>query len=166
MVNRRWVIIACFGVLAVCAATLFFSRSEKKRIAKRLDQLAAMVSKGSGETALRMALRVQELPGFFDKPVRLHTQVYHMGGTMSPTEVASEIMRARAMFNTLSLDFHDVDLDITDETTARLRLTARVTGQLSTREGVDEVQELECVLRKVDGKWRFSECRAVAVLQK
>jgi hypothetical protein len=165
MVGKRWIAV-CVVLAAAGAAALMLSRGEKKRIAKRLAQLADVVSKERGDTALKVAFRVQKLPEFFDKPVRLHTKVYHMGGTLSPTEIASEIMRARAMFNTLTLDFHDAEIEIADKTTARLRVTARVTGQLSTREAVDEVQELDCVLRKVDGRWLFSECRAVAVLEK
>jgi len=165
MVGKRWIAV-CVVLAAAGASALLLSGGEKKRIEKRLTQLAGTVSKERGDTALNVALRVQRLPEFFDKPVRLHTQVYHMGGTLSPTEVASEIMRARAMFNTLKLDFYDVDIDVADRTSARLRLTARVTGRLSTSEAIDEVRELECLLRKVDGEWVFSECRAVAVLEK
>ena len=165
MVAKRWILVAGVVLLAG-AATLLFSRSEKKQIAKRLDKLAELVTKKGGDSALKMALRVQKLPEFFTRPVRLHTPVYHMEGAMSPTEIASEIMRGRAMFNSLSLRFYDVDIEVTEKTTAKLRMTARVVGQLSTREGVDEVQELECVLRKVEGQWCFAECRAVAVLEK
>jgi len=45
-------------------------------------------------------------------------------------------------------------------------LTGRLTGRSGTGEQVDETRELECVLKKIERKWLFSEIEVVEVLKK
>jgi len=60
-------------------------------------------------------------------------------------------------------DFHTVFLE---KETTKVTLTARLTGRSTAGEQVDETRELDCVLKKIENKWLFSQIEVVEVLKK
>ena len=69
------------------------------------------------------------------------------------------------MFNTLSLDFNDIELEINGDT-AKAFFTAVFTGSPKNSEPIREIRELEASLRKVDGKWIFESFRVQNIIKK
>ncbi len=64
------------------------------------------------------------------------------------------------------MEFYDLNISFPEEGLARVSLTGRLTGESPGKENVNEIRELECVLKKIEGKWLFSEFEIVEVLKK
>jgi len=45
-------------------------------------------------------------------------------------------------------------------------VTGKLTGKSSSGEQMDEVRELECLLKKIENKWLISQLEVVEVLRK
>ncbi len=166
MVNLKTVTIALLLVLLGIWAVVHSLPSEEKKVRKQFDLLAESVSKGRGEGTIGTAQKVQKIRTLFAKNCGLHIRVYSLSGNYTPHEIASHAARARLRFSRLSLRFYDLDIEFPEEGTAKVTLTARLTGTTTTGEHVDETRELECVLKRTDGKWLFSDCTVVEVLRK
>jgi hypothetical protein len=64
------------------------------------------------------------------------------------------------------LKFYDSDIAFPEKGVAKVTLTARLTGKSTAGEQMDETRELECLLRKIEKKWLFSQIEVVEVLKK
>jgi hypothetical protein len=97
-----------------------------------------------------------EVPGAFD-----------LGQTYSRREVVALATRGRARFAEMALTFHDLEIELLPENRrARVTLVARLRGVTTAGDPVDERRELECALRKQDGKWLLETCRASEILKR
>jgi len=47
-----------------------------------------------------------------------------------------------------------------------VNLTARLIGKSKAGERVDEIRELDCLLKKMDRKWFFSQIEVIEILKK
>ena len=88
-----------------------------------------------------------------------------LNGDYSPELITANAFRARQMFNTLSLDFNDIELEINGDT-AKAFFTAVFTGSPKNCEPIREIRELEAGLRKVDGKWIFESFKVQNIIKK
>jgi hypothetical protein len=66
----------------------------------------------------------------------------------------------------LTLKFYDVSIRFPEKGAASVTLTASLKGKTAVGDLVDETREVQCVLKKVDKKWLFSEVEVVEVLKK
>ena len=66
----------------------------------------------------------------------------------------------------MKLKFYDIAVVFPERDGAKVSLTARVVGKLTTGEYVDETQELECVLKKIKNKWLFNDVEMLEVWKK
>jgi hypothetical protein len=75
-------------------------------------------------------------------------------------------LRGRLHFSQLHLKFYDFQITFPGESIAHIQLTARLTGKTKAGEAVNEAHELDCLLKKVEKKWLFSQIGVVEVLKK
>jgi hypothetical protein len=64
------------------------------------------------------------------------------------------------------LQFYDLDVSFPEKGMAKVTLTGKLTGRLTSGEYVDETHELECLLKKIENKWLFSDVEVVEILKK
>jgi type II secretory pathway pseudopilin PulG len=168
MVIRRshLIVLIVVLVIAVIGGIWLFRPSDEKQIKKRFRVLTEVVEKKPQESMLTLAAKATKLSSLFTSPCQLSTGSSFLDGTYQPTEVAQVIASLRSRFSDMSLRFTDITIELTEDDTADVLVTARLTGQASGGDRADEYRELRCILKKVDGTWLFSSCEVIRVLDK
>jgi len=149
----------------ICSFLCFFP-SEEKKIKKQFALLAQQVSKNQEENIFTLVQRGKSIGTLFDVKCGLKIPPYSLDGRYNREEIASYAVRARSQFARLDLEFYDLKISFPEEGLAKITLTGKLTGKLQDKENVNEIRELECVLKKIEGKWLFSEFEVVEVLKK
>ena len=166
MVRIRTIIIAALVVIIGIGGVAYFSQSEEKKVKKRFDLMSEWVSKDPGEKAFTMAHKIQSLGTLFAETCGIKAPIHSLSGSYTPEEISGYAARARLQFSKLSLRFYDLDVDFPQVGIAEVLLTAKLTGRSRDGEHVDEIRELQCVLKKIEKKWLFSHIEVVEVLKK
>ena len=166
MVKSRYILIVAMIVVAGIWATVFFFPSEDKKVKKQFALLSEWISKDPNESPLTMARKVKNLGTLFAENFELKEPVHPLSGSYTREEITNIALRGRAHFFDLALKFYDLDISFPEEGVARVTVTGRLTGKSSSGEQMDETRELECLLRKIENQWLFSQLEVVEVLKK
>jgi hypothetical protein len=166
MVKSKTIFVALLMLILGILAVTYLFPSEEKRVRRQFDHLAKWVSKGPGESPITMAQKLQNLGTLFDQSCQLTMPVEFMSGTLTPQEITSYTAQGRAAFVDLTLKFYDVSIRFPEKGAASVTLTASLKGKTAVGDLVNETREVQCVLKKVDKKWLFSEVEVVEVLKK
>jgi hypothetical protein len=156
------VLIVIIGV--VLAVTLF--PSEEKRVKKRFRLLSEWVSKSPEENAFTLLQKMKDIGTLFSEPCELKAPDESLSGGYTRQEISAFAGGARSHFSRLDLTFHDLHIVFPEREIAKVTLTARLIGRSTTGEPMDEIRELECLLKKIDSKWLFNQIEVVQVLKK
>jgi hypothetical protein len=156
------VLIVVIGV--VLAVTIF--PSEEKRVKKQLRLLSEWVSKTPGENAFTLLQKMKDIGTLFSEPCELKAPDESISGGYTRQEISAFAGSARSHLSRLDLTFHDLHIIFPEREIAKVNLTARLIGRSTTGEQMDEIRELECFLKKMDGKWLFNQIEVVQVLKK
>ncbi len=164
--NKK-IIIAVFLLAAAAAVAWFFiAPNEKAKVKKQFASLSDLVSKEKGETNISMALRANSIGNLFDDKCSFDFAKHDMEGIYTPEEITSHAARGRAMFSKISLKFYDINPEIENDN-AMVDTTVRFYGEMKNSSKVyEDTREIQCKLKKVEGKWKFSEFKVVEVLKK
>ena len=166
MVRVKHVLVALLvGAMGVMAATWIF-QSEEKKVKKQFDRLSRCASKQAGENTFTMAKKTREIGTLFTEQCQFKADIISFSGRYSREEISSYAARARLPFLDLSLHFHDLNVSFPEKEAAKVFLTAKLTGKLSTGEPVDETHEVHILLRKNEKSWLFAEIELIEVLKK
>jgi hypothetical protein len=165
MSKPRYILIVLVLLVVGYFAGRHFLVSEKTRVRRRFDALAEAVSRGPSESTSRLLLKMRTLEGLFADPCAFEVQRFRLTTTMSPREIASEATRARQMFQRISVHFHDITIIAMDAENAEVTCTVRAAVE---RNGEIErdTAEINCTLKKIEGKWRFAEMAEQVVLER
>ena len=155
-------LIAIIGV--VLAVTLF--PSEEKRVKKRFHLLSEWVSKSPEENAFTLLQKMRDIGTLFSEPCELKAPDESFSGRYTRQEISAYAGSARSHFSQLGLRFYDLHIIFSEKEIAKVTLTSRLIGKSTTGEQVDEVRELECLLKKIDNKWLFNQIEVIEVLKK
>jgi hypothetical protein len=166
MVKVRSFIIALILIVIGIWTFIHFSQSEEKKVRKQFGLLSEWASKAQSETPLIMAQKTKKIGTLFAENCGLKIPVYSISGNLTREEIIGYAARGRLLFSELHLRFYDLTVSFPEEGTAKVSSAARLTGQSNVRENVDEIHELECVLRKVEKRWFFSHIEVVEVLKR
>lgn len=166
MVRVRYLLI---GLILVVAGIMTFStlfQTEEKRVKKQFQLLAESISKDSGETIFTMDQKIKKIGSLFDETCEIHIPAYSLSGSLTREEITGYAARGRLHLSELLLKFYDLHIAFPVEKEATVRLTARLTGKLTTGEVVNEAHEIDCLLKKVEKKWCFTRVEVVEILKK
>jgi hypothetical protein len=156
------VLMVIIGI--VVAVTLF--PSEEKRVKKQFNLLSEWVSKSPEENAFTMLQKMKNVGTLFDQHCELKVPSESLSGSYTREEISTYSANARSHFSQLRLKFYDLGVVFPEKGMAKVTLTARLTGKSTAGEQVDETRELECLLKKIERKWLFSQIEVVEVLKK
>ncbi|MGD0917259.1 MAG: hypothetical protein ABSB22_12465 [Thermodesulfobacteriota bacterium] len=166
MVKIRFLIMAVIAAGIVVLAIFYLFPSEEMKVKKQFHLLSEWVSKDPGENVFTTARKTQRIGSLFAEKLELKTEIDSMSGSYSPEEISSLAARGRLMFSSLSLKFYDFDISFPENGIAKVILTATLKGRSTTGEYVDETHEPECILRKIERRWLFSNVEIGEVLKK
>jgi hypothetical protein len=89
-----------------------------------------------------------------------------LSGSYTRQEISAYAGAARSHFFQLDFKLYDLHIAFPERKVAKVTLTARLIGKSTSGEQVDEVRELECLLKKIGKKWFFSQVEVIEVLKK
>jgi hypothetical protein len=135
-------------------------------VKKQFHLLSEQVSKKRGESPLTLARKTRNLGSLFAEKCDFKTYLDSLSGSYTPEEISSYAARGRLQFTELNLKFYDITIVFPEKEVAKVDLTARVKGRLTSGEDLDETHELACVLKKIENRWRFTDIEMVEVLKK
>lgn len=162
----KWLLLGSVILVAALFLWQHFRTSDEQRIRRRFDDLAGYVSKGAGEGNIQTTLKGQGLGMLFADSCTLAIAAQSLAGTYTPEEIVSHAVRARAQFDVVDLDFHDITVRFPSDREAQVTCTVRFSARRRTGERVGEVRELKCRLKKRQDTWLFSRFEVVEVLRK
>jgi hypothetical protein len=166
MVKLKYILIVLLIFIIGIWATTYFSQSEEKKVKKQFDLLLEWVSKEPGEDIFAMGQKMKNIGSLFDENCEIKIPAQSLSGTYPRDEIRSYAVRGRLQFSQLHLKFYDFDIAFIEKGVSKAHLTARLTGKLTTGENVDEAHELDCILKKIEKRWLFTQIEVVEVLKK
>jgi hypothetical protein len=156
------VLIAIVGMVLVVSVF----PSEEKRVKKRFRLLSEWVSKSPEEGSLTMLQRMKDIGTLFLDPCELKSPHESLSGSYTRQEISAYAGNGRSHFSQLSLKFYDLQVAFPEKEVAKVNLTARLVGRSKAGERVDEIRELDCLLKKIDRNWFFGQIEVIEVLKK
>jgi hypothetical protein len=166
MVKIRYLLVGALIVIVGIVLVVTVFPSEEKRVKKRFHLLSEWVSKSPEEGSLTMLQKMKDIGTLFVEPCELKSPNESLSGSYTRQEISAYAGSARSYFSQLNLKLYDLQVVFPEKEVAQVNLTARLIGRSKTGEGVDEIRELDCLLKKVDGKWFFSQIEVIEVLKK
>ncbi|HCE46817.1 MAG TPA: hypothetical protein DET40_24995 [Lentisphaeria bacterium] len=147
-------------------AVLYLFPSDRTKIKKQFGSLSSLVSKEKGESAFTMAYKVNAIANLFADSCSFEFSQHYMTGDYTPEQITSNAAKGRGQFSKISLDFYDVVPDIQNDA-AVVETTVRFHGEIKDSVKVaEETREIQCKLKKIEGKWKFTSFKVVEVLKK
>ncbi len=162
----KYLVIGVLIVIVGIVAAIALIPSEEKKVKRQFHLLSEWVSKSPEETAFTMLQKMKNIGTLFDEHCEMKASDQSLSGSYSRQEISTYAGSARSHVSQLDLNFYDLGISFPEKEIARVNLTARLTGRSTAGERVDETRELECVLRKIDKKWLFSQIEVIEVLKK
>ena len=166
MVRFKNIVIGAVVLVIGIGVTLYLFPSEEKKVKKQFRLLAEWVSKEPGENTITMAFKVKNVGTLFDGACEFKIPSYSFAGSYTPEEISGYAANGRLYCSQLHLKFYDLVVDFPEKGMAKVTLTAKLTGKSNAGEYIDEIHELESILRKIEKKWLFNKFEVVEVLKK
>ena len=166
MVKTKYLLIGAVVIIIGIAVIYYFLPSEEKKVRKQFQLLSERVQKSPEENALSILQKMKNIGPLFDEHCELKAPSQSLSGSYSRQEISTYAGSARSVFSQLDLKFYDFHIVFLEREVAKVTLTARLTGRSTAGEQVDEIRELECVLKKIEKRWLFSAIEVVEVLKK
>jgi len=166
MVKVRYLLMGVLMMITgiVFAVTVF--PSEEKRVKKRFYLLSEWVSKSPEENSFAMLKKMKDIGTLFLEPCELKAPHESLSGSYTRQEISAYAGSARSHFFQLDFKLYDLHIAFPEKEVAHVTLTARLIGKSTSGEQVDEIRELECLLKKIDKKWFFSQVEVIEVLKR
>ncbi len=142
------------------------SQSEEKRVKKLFRQLSEAISKESGESLFTLDQKLKAIGSLFDEDCEIHIPAYSIAGRLTREEIISYAARSRLHLSELRLTFYDFRITFPQTDTGKVYTTARLTGRLTTGEAINEAHEVDCLLKKIEKRWRLTRVEVVEVLKR
>jgi len=165
-VKIKYLLVGALIVVVGIVLAITLIPSEERRVKKQFHLLSEWVSKSPEENALTMLQKMKNIGTLFDEHCEMKIPDQSLSGSYTRQEVSTYAGSARSYVSQLDLKFYDLRIVFPEKEIARVNLTARLTGRSTAGERVDETRELECVLRKIDKQWLFSQIEVIEVLKK
>lgn len=166
MVRMKYFLMGVLiAILGVALAVIVYP-SEERRVKKQFRLLSEWVSKSPEENALNLLQKMRDIGTLFSEPCELKAPDESLSGGYTRQEISAFAGSARSHFSRIDLTFHDLHIDFPEREIAKVTLTARMVGSSTAGEQVDEIRELECLLKKIDSKWLFHQIEVVEVLKR
>jgi hypothetical protein len=116
-------------IVAIGFALFRLLPSEEKAIRKQLTVFTQNASKKADEKTVEGLRKSRRIVGLFHDPCRVSVDTVDFTGTFSRQQIMDRITMVRAAYNVVSLTLHDISIQLSEENTADVRMTLRLSGQ-------------------------------------
>ncbi len=154
-------------ILLSAAAWWFLHEDPEAEVRNAHQELTRLLSKTEGEASSTMIFNARVLQSMFADTCEVTGDAEMLGGSYTPEEMVSTIIRVQGIFLSIDLTFHELEIEFPVADDAIVNFTAVLVGR-SKMEGEEEAAETREVIsrmRKVEGKWFFAEFRLANVLE-
>jgi len=154
-------------ILLSAAAWWFLHEDPEAEVRNAHQKLTRLLSKTDGEASSTMIFNARVLQSMFADTCEVTGDAEMLGGSYTPEEMVSTIIRVQGIFLSIDLTFHELEIEFPAADDAIVNFTAVLVGR-SKMEGEEEAAETREVIsrmRKVEGKWLFAEFRLANVLE-
>ena len=147
---------------------LWLRPTDENLIRARFGKLSELVSKNTREGAIPAVTRAKEAASLFTEKSSFAVDgLDWMAGPFTREKLSANMFRSRSMFDKITLSLDDLELEIDPEKgSAKIFLTAVLSGTLKDGRAVREVRELECNMVKTDEGWLFDSFRVRQIIKK
>lgn len=168
MVNLNIKTIIAAAVLGVAGILVFFwyFQSDEARIKKRFKSIAELASKSGEEHELTAAVSAKKIGDMFADTCLIEIPSYNISRSYDNNDIPANVMGARSRYTDISLQFHDITIDFSENGTARVTLTGYMEAVLISGEAVREIHETVCELEKIENEWFFRRIESATVLER
>lgn len=166
VIKTRTLLMALLALALAFLVLWVLPQSEERRVKNQFHALAEALSKKKGESLLTMDQKIKKIASFFDETCDLTLQAYSISGQLSREEIIGYAARSRLHLSELQLKFYDFRITFHGQEEARVSLTARLTGRMTTGESLNEAHEIECLLKKAEKRWLLTRVEVVEVLKR
>jgi len=156
------VIVAIIGVIFVKRALT----SDEAKVRGVCQKLGELVSAPADEKLTTIVLRTERIKKILADSCRFEVKTYRMSDELSKEEVVSRYVAVRQMVESADVKIKDVELLSLDGDTASVTFTVRATGTIGGRSKESRTAAVIASLKKVEGKWVFTEFVEETVLEK
>lgn len=157
------------GMAAVVFCTIVMAKTLMKNdedaIRKAIARASSILRKDPDESGLTMAMKCDSLGRLAADTVSIEVSKAGVAGEMSGAEAAALAARMRAFFNSMSLDFKDVEIKL-EKQAAKVSCAVAFSGTTSSGEKLSDFRKISMEMVKKDGAWLFKTCRDVETLRK
>ena len=163
MVTAKRILIAVCLAAAAFLAVRAVLTSPEDRIRGKLQALAETGSKKPGQKGTTLLVKTEKMRGLFADECRVVVPQYSIDRVLTPSEIAQRTAQLHQSFETISVSFHDVNIEIKGPERATVHCTVRASASRDTRK--TETIEILCKLVKEEDDWVFSHVEQVLVLE-
>ncbi len=162
--NYKYVIAIL--VLLSAAAWWFLHDNPEAEVRNAHQELTRLLSKTEGDPGSTMILNARLLQGLFADTCEVTGDAEMLAGSYTSEEMVSTIIRVQAIFHSIELTFHELEVEFPAADDAIIHFTAVLIGQskMTGEDKAGETREVVSRMRKVDGKWLFTEFRLAEVV--
>lgn len=161
------VILLILSAGAFLVYEIFFDISDEERIQRNLTDFARLASRSPADTTSSNLLKCRQIENYIAPECSLAINVSMFEGKYTPRSVGAMALNCKSRFTAACITFSDIVIQITSPTTAIATFNASFDGKYKADGSeVDGVRELECSLKKIDGKWCFDSFSIQKILEK
>ncbi|MDD3694772.1 MAG: hypothetical protein PHG44_02255 [Lentisphaeria bacterium] len=164
---QKYRVLIPLAIVVLLSAWLAYTLrpSDEKRIAKNLNQVCLILSKGESENPALLAFKMFDFARFCAEQVSFDIEEAPIKGSYSNEQLISEASRYRAMCESLQLSIMDLETEVNDENQALVRGTLKVK---LTAQGYsfDEMLPLQIQMRKIERAWKITRVAKVKIFSK
>lgn len=166
MVSKKYFVSGILTAILGTVIVIAVLPDEEKKVKKQFRLLSEWVSKSPEENAFTKLQKMKNVVGLFDDRCELKTDYPSLSGTYTPEEISTYVGSAHSYVSRLDLRFYDLQIVFPEKGAAQVTLTARLVGRTTAGEQLDDTRELQCLLRKIEKKWLFSQIEVVEILKR
>ncbi len=164
MTRRK--VIAGAALVAVLWGLWYVFPTKTRQVRRQFKALASWMSKDGEEGALAIAQQARDAARFVAPSCEVRSEAYDYNGVVTPEDVARYYFAAHSRAATNSLRFYDLTVTFPADDTAQAMVTMRLTVTPKEGDATTETHEVDCTLRKLDGRWLLQRVSLVQVLRK
>ena len=167
MKKRVVVFLLAAAAVCICAfVAVFFLKSEEHKVKLVLDKLIYLGERPENPGAAELAVKLGSIDDIFAEQVSLDFGRRFLSGIYSSRSIEPLLVQYRKAFVRADLKMDDLTVTISPEDTANAIFSCRLTGKLHRGDQIEEVRDVECRLKKTEGKWRIEKLEINEVLER
>jgi hypothetical protein len=157
--------ILLVAILLLVGGAIFFLPSDEKKIRANLASLAEYCSTEKEEPVFDTLQKAALAAKLCTDPCAVRFESLKIDRDFSQKELTDRFLMMKKRLPNTTFSFHDTVVDIVNDNRAEVITTLRINGKIVDQQFTD-AYELDIMVDKMDGDWRFSSFSVVEFMKK